>query len=172
MATAIFTPVEEYLAKTWRPDREYVDGDVRERNLGEADHSDLQTTLAIWLGNRRKQWNVRVYVEQRVQVSRTRYRIPDVSVVSHDRPKEQIITHPPLICIEVLSKDDTIRSLKEKVTDYAAMGVQNIWIFEPDGREVWVCTADSMTKLSGNTLTAIGTDIVIPIDEIWADLQD
>jgi Uma2 family endonuclease len=172
MATAIFTPVEEYLAKTWHPDREYVDGDVRERNLGEFDHADLQTALSTWLRNRWRQWNIRVCVEQRVQVSPTRYRIPDVSVVSGDQPKEQIITHPPLICIEVLSKDDTIRSLKERVADYAAMGVHNIWVFEPEGREVWVCTADSMTKLSGNTLTAAGTDIVVLLDEIWGDLQN
>jgi len=172
MATAIFTPVEEYLAKTWRPDREYVDGEVRERNLGEADHSDLQTTLSTWLKNRRREWNVRVYVEQRVQVSRSRYRVPDVSVVSGSRPKEQIITHPPLICIEVLSKDDTIRSMKERVAEYVAMGVPNIWLFEPQDREVWVCTADAMTKVTSSTLVAQGTDIVIPLEEIWADLQD
>ena len=32
----------EYLATSYRPDREYVDGAVVERNLGEHDHSRLQ----------------------------------------------------------------------------------------------------------------------------------
>src|SRR5438128_908421 len=123
MATVVFTPVEEYLAKTWRPDREYIDGEVRERNLGEFPHADLQTAISTWLRIRRRKWNVRVVVEQRVQVSATRYRIPDVSVLAADHPRERIITHPPLICIEVLTKDDTLRSMKERVSDYAIMGV-------------------------------------------------
>ena len=171
MATAVTTPIEAYLAKTWRPDREYVDGEVRERNLGEFDHANLQTVLASWLSNRRRKWNVRVVVEQRVQVSATRFRIPDVSVLSASEPREQIITHPPLICIEVLSKDDSLRSMRERVADYLAFGVPNIWLFEPEGREVWVCTADAMTKVTGSVLTAAGTEIAIPLDEIWADLD-
>jgi Uma2 family endonuclease len=171
MATAIFIPVEEYLAKTWRPDREYIDGEVLERNLGEYDHANLQSALDTWLRYRRHQWKVRVVVEQRVQVSTTRYRIPDVSVFSAERPIEKIITHPPLICIEILSKDDTHRSMQARISDYEAMGVPNIWLFEPERREVWVCTASSMTRVTGGVLTASGTGIVIPLDEIWADLD-
>jgi len=171
MATATFTPVEAYLAKTWRPDREYVDGEVVERNLGEFDHADIQSAVSMWLRSRRRKWNVRVVVEQRVQVSATRYRIPDVSVLSANHPREQIVTHPPVICIEILSKDDSLRSMKQRVSEYAAFGVPNIWLFEPEGREAWVCTADSMTKVTGGVLTAVGTKIVIPLDEIWADLD-
>jgi hypothetical protein len=76
------TSIEQYLAKTWSPDREYIDGAVLERNLGEFDHADLQTALAVWLRTRRRKWNIRVVVEQRVQVSAKRFRIPDVSVLS------------------------------------------------------------------------------------------
>jgi Uma2 family endonuclease len=171
MATATFIPVEEYLAKTWRPDREYIDGEVVERNLGEFDHADLQTALSAWLRTHRRKWKVRVVVEQRVQVSATHFRIPDVAVLSRDDPREQIITHPPLICIEILSKDDTLRSMQQRVADYAAMGVKNIWLFEPEERNVWVCTADSMTKVASGVLTAVGTEVSIPLDEIWADLD-
>ena len=171
MATATFTPIEEYLAKTWSPDREYIDGEVLERNLGEFDHANLQTVLAAWLHNRRRKWRIRVVVEQRVQVSAKRFRIPDVSVLSAERPIEQIIRHPPLICVEVLSKDDTLASYRDRFADYAAMGVPNIWLFDPERRAVWTCTGDSMIKVTGENLTASGTDIVIPLAEIWADLD-
>ena len=43
MKTAALIPVEEYLRTTYDPDCDYVDGEVQERNLGELDHSDLQT---------------------------------------------------------------------------------------------------------------------------------
>jgi Uma2 family endonuclease len=171
MATATFTPLSDYLAKTWHPDREYIDGEVLERNLGEFDHANLQASLCTWLRSRRRQWKIRVVVEQRVQVTPTRYRIPDVSVLSADRPKEQIITHPPLICIEVLSPDDSLLGMRQKIADYVAFGVPNIWIFEPETREVWICAADSMTKVTGVILTAFGTEIAIPLVEIWDDLD-
>ena len=171
MPTATFTPVEDYLAKMWRPDREYIDGEVLERNLGEFEHANLQSALDTWLRSRRRKWNVRVVVEQRVQVSPERFRIPDVAVLSGDRPIEKVISHPPLICIEILSKDDTLVSMRDRVADYCAMGVPNIWLFDPERREVWACTDDSMNKMTGAVLTASGTGIVIPLDEIWADLD-
>ncbi len=171
MATATLMAVAEYLAKTWRPDREYIDGEVRERNLGEFGHANLQSALDTWLRSRRRKWNVRVVVEQRVQVSATHFRVPDVAVLSADRPIEQIITHPPLICIEILSSDDTLRSMRERVADYLAMGVPDIWVFDPERREVWTWTDNAMTKVSGDFVTASGSEVSIPLDEIWADLD-
>jgi hypothetical protein len=38
-------PVEEYLATSYRPDCDYVDGEIEERNVGEFDHSFLQGLL-------------------------------------------------------------------------------------------------------------------------------
>jgi Uma2 family endonuclease len=171
MATATLTPVEAYLAKTWSPDREYIDGEVCERNLGEFPHSDLQSAIVTWLRNRRRKWNVRVVVEQRVQVSPGRFRIPDVSVLSAEGAVDRIISNPPLICIEVLSREDTIKGYRERIADYVAMGVPNIWLFDPERREVWICTNDAMTKVTSDVLGAPGTDIAIPLAEIWADLD-
>jgi len=37
--------LDEYLATTYRPDRDYVDSEVVERNVGEWDHSRLQALL-------------------------------------------------------------------------------------------------------------------------------
>jgi Uma2 family endonuclease len=171
MATAVFVPVESYLTEIWHPDREYLDGEVQERNFGEFDHANLQTVLAGWFLVRRRQYSIRVVVEQRVQVSPTRFRIPDVSVMSAAHPKEQIITHAPLICIEVLSPEDSLRKVQERISDYASFGVPNIWVFDPEKRQVWICTADAMTKFTGTVLTAIDTDITVPLDDIWSDLD-
>ena len=48
MAAATQISLEEYLKTTYRPDRDYVDGEVLERNLGERDHSQPQTLLAAY----------------------------------------------------------------------------------------------------------------------------
>jgi hypothetical protein len=46
MAAAVHIPVSEYLRTTYRPDRDYIDGEVQERNGGEQPHGNLQIILA------------------------------------------------------------------------------------------------------------------------------
>jgi Uma2 family endonuclease len=81
MATANLVPLSEYLETGYRPDREYIDGELRERKLGETEHSRLQALLIGFLLMREKQGNIIVLPEQRVQVTQTRYRVPDIVVV-------------------------------------------------------------------------------------------
>src|SRR5262245_15457399 len=106
MKAAALVPVEEYLRTTYRPDCDYVDGELLERNVGEKDHSDLQSELVHYFRSRRRQWNVHAYVEQRVQVSNRRFRLPDVCVYAGTAPGEQVFRTPPFICIEIISPDD------------------------------------------------------------------
>jgi hypothetical protein len=42
--------LNEYLQTSWRPDQEYVDGELRERNVGKTDHARVQALLVIWFG--------------------------------------------------------------------------------------------------------------------------
>ena len=83
MSSATLVSVQEYLAASFDPDRDYVDGELQERNLGEQPHSLTQTNLAVFLFTKGElQWGIRVLTEQRVQVSPTRFRVPDVCVLS------------------------------------------------------------------------------------------
>jgi len=171
MSTATLISVEEYLATSYRPDRELIDGQLLERNLGEYDHSNLQAALTQWFRNRRREWNIRVVVEQRVQVKPDRFRIPDVSVISRDQPIEPIFTHPPLLCMEVLSKDDTLRSIENRVDDYLAFGVRHIWILDPLKLRAYVCTKGSFVEPEDGILSIPGSPIQIPLKDLFADLD-
>nr|WP_263374191.1 Uma2 family endonuclease [Granulicella aggregans] len=73
--------IEQYLNTTYRPDVDYVDGAIEERNLGDTDHSKLQGELYFLLRSRQRAWSVLILPKVRVQVSPTRFRIPDVCVV-------------------------------------------------------------------------------------------
>jgi hypothetical protein len=46
IATIVQLPIEEYLGTTYRPDCEYVDGEVRKRNVGKYEHARVQALLA------------------------------------------------------------------------------------------------------------------------------
>ena len=73
---AVLTAIEEYLETDYSPDREFVDGAVVERNLGEKSHSRVQRTLIAVLCARYP--NIFVWPEQRVRTTRNRCWIPDV----------------------------------------------------------------------------------------------
>jgi hypothetical protein len=81
MSTAVHISLEEYLNTDYEPDCDYVDGAIEERNVGKNRHSRTQGLLTIWLGSREKEHGYKVMVEQRVKVSRSRVRIPDICLV-------------------------------------------------------------------------------------------
>jgi Uma2 family endonuclease len=132
MATSTRVPVEVYLRSSYEPDAEYVDGEIEERPTGEDDHSAWQDAICAWFRQHRKEWNVRIRPELRVQVAATRFRVADVAVLDREQPREPIATKPPLAIFEVLSPEDTVRRLKRKLEDYSAMGIPQIWVIDPE----------------------------------------
>jgi Uma2 family endonuclease len=116
----------EYLRTSYRPDCDLVDGQPAERNCGEYEHANLQGALVVWLRTRQREWNIRVLPEQRIQVAPGRYRVPDICVMDRELPIEPVFTRPPLLCIEILSKDDTLRGMQERVDDYFHFGVRDV----------------------------------------------
>ena len=159
--------VEEYLATSYRPDCDYVDGHILERNLGEFDHSRLQTAMTIYFGTRQKEWGITVVVEQRVQVKPTRFRIPDVCVVL-GTPNDQILTRPPLLCIEIVSRDDRMSQMQERIDDYLAMGVRYVWVLDPASRRAYIATAESgLQEFKGPVLRTENPSLDLPLDAVF-----
>ena len=164
MATGSLVSVHEYLSTSYRPDCDYVDGVVLERNLGEKDHSLLQTEIAFYYRSRRKEWGLWALVEQRVQVSATRFRIPDVCLLIGE-PQDQIVRTPPFICIEVLSPDDRLSEMRQRVEDYLAFGVPYVWIVDPATRHAWRCTAGGMEEVT--ELRTENPETLVPVCDLF-----
>jgi len=170
-SAAPFVTVEEYLHTVYEPECEYLDGRIEDRNVGELDHSLLQTILAhIFMANRQL-WGVRPYTELRTQVALTRFRCPDVQVQRADAPREQIITHPPLIVIEILSPEDRMSRFQQKVDDYIAFGVENIWVIDPASRRAMTADRFGLHVVESGELTVAGTPICIDLKELFAELD-
>jgi Uma2 family endonuclease len=123
--------VSEYLHTSYRPDCDYVDGVVEERNLGEFDHAAIQRALLIWFIEHERELRLRAFPELRVQVSPTRFRVADICLLSVSAPREQIIQTPPVAIIEILSPEDRVNRYLDRLDDYRRMGVRNIWVIDP-----------------------------------------
>src|SRR5580698_8204353 len=138
MATATLVSVEEYLASIWHPDRDYVDGELAERNMGELGHGRIQLLIGAWLLAREARWRVKAVTEVRLQISSSRFRIPDLMVLSIEAPHEKIVRTPPLLCIEILSPEDRMSRIMERVRDYFQIGVPVCWIIDPELGSGWI----------------------------------
>lgn len=172
MKSAVLVSVERYLETVYRPDRDYVDGEVFERNLGEYDHSNLQSEFVHYFRSRRKKWRLHAVVEQRVQVAPTRFRIPDVCVMKGPGPFTPIFHEPPFICIEILSKRDTFARTEERVEDYLKFGVPYVWVVNPTNRRVWSYRLDGRKEIKDGVLRTENPAIEILLAEVFAGLDD
>jgi Uma2 family endonuclease len=126
--------VEEYLSTVFEHDCEYVDGVIEERELGEFEHSFLQLFLGSVFVAHRTEWGVIAVSEQRVQTQSSHFRVPDLTILRAGSPRERILTQPPLLVIEILSPEDTLRRTAAKTAEYLAFGIEHVWVIDPAAR--------------------------------------
>ncbi len=169
MSSTTSISLGEYLNTSYRPDRDYIDGRVEERNVGEHDHAALQAALILWFGQHQEDWRIEVLPEQRMRISATKYRVPDICLVSLDEPVEQILTKPPLACIEILSPEDTLRRMQERVNDYRDFGVGHIWVLDPTTHRGYDCTSSGF--LEATEFEISGTPIRLVLSELFARIR-
>lgn len=166
MSVATVVSVAEYLKTTYRPDCDYLEGELLERNVGELDHSRMQILIASWLRMREKQFGISALTEMRVQVKSRRFRIPDILAVKGGLPTGQILIDPPFLCVEILSPSDTFAEMQERVDDYLAFGVGFVWVINPKNRKAFVYTAEGMHEAKDGILTSTDPDVRLNLAEL------
>lgn len=160
------TPIELYLHTSYHPDREFVDGQIVERNLGEKTHSAALGGVIVYFGARSADYGIKVFPGVRVQVSPTRVRVPDVTVIKNSQFQGEIFTSPPHLCIEILSDDDTLVDMQEKIDDYLKFGVPYVWIINPRLRKGYVATKSGMVEARSGILETSDPEIRVPLAEL------
>jgi Uma2 family endonuclease len=168
MATPTQISISEYLSTSYRPDREYVDGEVRERNVGKWEHARLQALLAAWFLQHESKWGVMASTEQRTRISATRVRVPDLVVVVAG-PQPDVLVAPPLLVVEILSPDDTYSETEDRSRDYLQMGVETLWLIDPKTRTGRMCVSNVWT--SASRLEVPGTPIYVELAGLFSFLD-
>jgi Uma2 family endonuclease len=167
MSAGVYIPIDQYLVTSYRPDREFVDGEVRERNVGRYQHSRAQALLAAWIASREREWGVVGGIAARVRVAENRVRVPDLVVLTAG-PQPDVLTDPPLLVIEILSPDDTYSDTQERAQDYRAMGVGTVWIVDPKTRSGRMCSGAEWVE--AGRLEVKGTPLFVELAEIFSQL--
>ena len=166
MGTTTLIPVEEYLATSYSPDKEYVEGVLVERNVGEKPHSKLQRNLVLAFGV--KYPALQVWPELRMRSVGNRHRIPDVCVTLTE-PETDVLQEPPFIAMEILSKEDSAPDLLEKLAEYAAIGTPNIWIFDPRRQHMYTYHTGILQEIAADTIATTDDAVRLSRAEIFQD---
>lgn len=165
--------VEEYLHTSFDgPDRDYVDGEVIERNMGELPHARLQAELIYRLRNLATNLRLQVLSEIRIQVSPTRFRVADVAVWRSGPIGQRIPTVPPFLVAEVLSPEDRLVRLQPKIQDYLAHGVEYVWVIDPDERRAMSYSAANPGGALVDELRTQHPEITIPLADLLSALKN
>ena len=163
--------LEEYLSTTFRPDKEFVRGELKEKPVVAPVHGTTQSLLSLWFGLRDEEWNIHCMVETRTQVTRDDVRLPDVAITPDGPLPRKVLLDPPLIAIEVLSESDTFIELAARATDYAAMGTQNIWLIDPETNKVWIFVRGSWQKATEPRLAVENSPVYLDLEWLWRKLD-
>lgn len=137
--------VEQYLATSFPDlDKEYRDGELVERAVPDNLHSKTQGLLAGFFVALRKTRSVFVRPELRLKIRPNLYLIPDVSVFYPSEPAVRYPDTPPLVAIEILSPDDKLKDVREKLEIYRGWGVPHVWLVDPHSKRMYTCDAGLM----------------------------
>jgi Uma2 family endonuclease len=153
MATKTQIRAEDYLRMTFEHDAEFVHGEIVVRSMPDLTHGRIQFLLGAELAKFSRAHPLYPCFEVRMKVAPGIYRIPDVAVFAGRLPEQQVPDQPPLVVVEILSKDDRHSDLMQKLEEYRAWGVPHIWVIDPSTQRFSMYTELGLQKVSSLSLS-------------------
>lgn len=153
MTTKTLMDVEEYLRTSFEgADCEYLDGEVVERNWGELPHAEAQGQLGYLLMEMAPRFGIQVLLAIRIRIHPRRYRVADIAVWRPGNIGERIPTVAPFLAVEILSSGDRMVRMQPKIQDYLSIGVEWIWLIDPEEKQALIYSQQNPTGVLGDVL--------------------
>jgi Uma2 family endonuclease len=132
--------VDEYLHTSFPDlDKEYRDGEVVERTLPDYLHAKAQAQIGSLFVALRKTLHLYPAAGVRLKLRPSHYLIPDIAVFHPAEPSERVPSSPPFVVIEILSPDDRLTAVREKLQEYRQWGVPHVWLVDPHSKRLYTC---------------------------------
>jgi len=132
--------VDEYLYTSFPGiDCEYRDGELVERSIPDYVHGHAQAVIASLFEPLRRKLPVYGCISTRMKLREGLYLIPDVAAFWPSAPAISVPDSPPLIAVEIVSPDDRLTAVREKLHEYHTWGVPHVWLVDPCSRRLYTC---------------------------------
>jgi Uma2 family endonuclease len=178
-ATKLLLTAEEFDNYPFEEDKRYEldEGELIEMTRPAYDHNralkNLQFELEAFL--RKTRLGELLISENLYALAPTTRRAPDVAVILGDRRQElrgaKVIPIIPEIVAEVLSPSETPRMIHRKLKQYFEAGVKEVWLIDPEVKEIEVWTGPSLPTqaLTGNAVleSSLLPAFALPLEELF-----
>lgn len=131
---------------------EYVKGSLEKKRMPNAKHSGIAGRIVGELFIYLKKNKIgRVYPEAHFQIGKDK-RIPDVAFVESAKipetgEPEKFWDFAPDLAVEIVSPTDFYQDVLEKIDDYFAAEVKQVWLINPEKETLTIYFSRSETKL-------------------------
>jgi Uma2 family endonuclease len=102
------------------------------------------------------------------KTAQNRYRIPEVCVLL-SVPGSDYLAEAAFLVVEVLSKDDKMPDVLEKLAEYCQKGVPNIWLMNPRRQTMYVYEDGDLSLVRGDVICTEDRMIELHRTEIFKD---
>ena len=182
MATGHGLTLEQFLQmEETKPASEYACGEVLQKPMPDIPHSAIQAFLILVLYPYLKEARLgRIFPELRCifgPPGRERAYVPDLVYVARERlpSTTRHLYAAPDLAIEILSPDQHMPALLDKVQFYLLYGVRLVWLVDPATRTVVVEAPNEEARIlrPGDTLDGGGMlpGFSVPVADIFAEMQ-
>ena len=161
--------LEEFLAlPETKPGSEYIDGDVVQKPMPTTDHAIIQGLLSLVFGLFLREKPVAIGGPEWRCVfgppGGERGRLPDFALVLRERLRDTRgdgpFFGPPDLAVEVMSPDDGMSDVLDKVRFYLENGVRLVWLIDPATRTVMVWSSWGAARLATEDDVIDGGDVL------------
>ena len=156
--------VDDYLSTSYDPDVEYVDGVLVQRKVGDWLHSLVQSNVIFHF--RRKYPGIYVIPQLRSQTRSTRYRLPDVCVLL-EAPNTKFLVDAAFLAIEILSEDDRMSRMMEKLEEYDQKGIRHMWLIDPRLQKVSVNAGGALNEIRDTVIATVDPRLELSREELF-----
>jgi Uma2 family endonuclease len=177
--TKVLLTAEEFDNHPFEEDKRYEldEGELIEMTRPAYLHNRVLMNLIVALGSflRKNRMGEVLLSENLYALSKNTRRSPDAAVILGDRREElreaKVIGIIPEIAAEVLSPSESPRMIHRKLKQYFEAGVKEVWLIDPEVREVEVWTGPSLPDhaLSGSEVlvSSLLPGFALPLQELF-----
>jgi len=81
-------------------------------------------------------------------------------------PDKEVFTSPPYLCIEVVSPDDTMAGMQDRIDDYLQFCVPNVWVIDPWKHRGWRVTAEGWATATDGIMRIADGRVAMPLADV------
>jgi Uma2 family endonuclease len=160
---------------------ELIDGRIVPMSPTGGEHAFFESNLGFELTRFARQsgrgWVMVGEVGIYIRRNPDRVRAADVAFISNkrspQRPSKGFLDVAPELVVEVMSPDDRWQDVRQKLEDYFSIGVEWVWVVEPDNRTILVYSSITEMQKFAEPDTLIGTGVLagftLLVTELFAE---